>query len=77
MNQALRDAKVPAELVYYRDETHLFHQPHHRAWAEQLRLDWFDYWLLGRRNPDPSKVEQYERWDAMAKRWHAAKTSPK
>jgi dipeptidyl aminopeptidase/acylaminoacyl peptidase len=66
---ALKSARVPTELVFYRDETHLFHQPRHRVAAMQLSLDWFDYWLLGRTDPDPEKVSQYRRWDSMAKRW--------
>ncbi|MEV4311860.1 hypothetical protein [Actinocrispum sp. NPDC049592] len=28
-------------------------------------LDWFDYWLTGRRDPDPAKKAQYARWDGM------------
>jgi dipeptidyl aminopeptidase/acylaminoacyl peptidase len=77
LDEELKDANVPTELVFYRDETHLLHQPRHRAWAEQLGLDWFDYWLLDRRDPDSSKAQQYERWDAMAERWRVPKTSPK
>jgi hypothetical protein len=32
-------------------------------------IDWFDYWLLGRRNDDAEKQDQYARWDAMAAVW--------
>src|SRR3546814_19726606 len=33
---SLREANVPSELVYYPDETHLFHQPLHRLSAMQI-----------------------------------------
>lgn len=71
LDQELRGANVPTELVFYRDETHIFWQPRRRASASQLDLDWFDYWLLDRRDPDPAKVEQYRRWDVMAAHWKA------
>lgn len=72
LDQMLKDANVPAELAFYRDETHIPYHPRRRASAMQLSFDWFDYWLLSRRNPDPSKSEQYQRWDAMAARWRAS-----
>jgi hypothetical protein len=25
-------------------------------------VDWFDFWLNGREDPDLKKAEQYERW---------------
>jgi hypothetical protein len=30
--------------------------------AQQGAVDWFDFWLNGREDPDPAKAEQYERW---------------
>ncbi len=65
----MEDAGVPHELVFYTDETHLFHNPRRRASAMQLNLDWFDYWLLERRSSDPSKADEYKRWDAMSADW--------
>lgn len=72
LGDALQEAGVPTELVFYPHETHLLHQPRHRAWAEQLSLQWFDYWLLGRRDVDPIEASQYRKWDAMAGKWHRA-----
>jgi dipeptidyl aminopeptidase/acylaminoacyl peptidase len=68
---ALREANVPTDLVFYPRETHLFHEPRHRASAMQLNLQWFDYWLLGKRSGDQSVKDCYARWDAMAKAWTA------
>lgn len=28
-------------------------------------VDWFDFWLNGHEDPDPTKVEQYLRWRAL------------
>lgn len=56
--------KVPTELVVFPEETHIFHQPRHRAAAMRQNVDWIDYWLLGKRDPDPAKAAQYARWDS-------------
>lgn len=70
-NAALRDAGVPSELVYYPDESHLFHQPRNRLTAMQENIDWFDFWLLGKEDSDPAKTEQYSRWRALREKWRA------
>lgn len=65
LHVALREAGVPSELVYYPNESHLFHQPKHRLAAMRENIDWFDFWLLGKEDPDPAKARQYRRWQAM------------
>jgi len=60
----LRQAGIPVELDFFPHESHIFWHPRRSAAAMQRNVDWFDYWLLGKRNP--SKIEQYERWQAMA-----------
>jgi dienelactone hydrolase len=72
MDQLLKDAGVPTELYFYPSESHFFWQPRHRAAAMAQNLDWFDYWLLGKRDPDMKKVQQYARWDEMAAQWRLA-----
>lgn len=61
----LRYLKIPAELVVYDHEEHNFVQPKARVASMARKVEWFDYWLLNKRNPDPRKAEQYRRWDAM------------
>ncbi|MET9631191.1 hypothetical protein ABZX92_27380 [Lentzea sp. NPDC006480] len=56
--------RVPTELVVFPDETHVLHQPRHRAAAMRQNVDWIDYWLQGKRDPDPAKAAQYARWDS-------------
>jgi dipeptidyl aminopeptidase/acylaminoacyl peptidase len=69
LDQLLKDSRVPTELFLFSSEAHLFWNPRHRAAAMAQNLEWFDYWLLGRRDPDMKKVQQYARWDEMAAQW--------
>ncbi|SMC92967.1 prolyl oligopeptidase family serine peptidase [Kibdelosporangium aridum] len=41
----LKAQGVPVDLIVYPGETHLFHQPAHRAAAMTQNLTWFDRWL--------------------------------
>lgn len=71
-HQALRAHHVPSQLTLYpgespaSDETHVFHIPSNRLRAQQENIAWFDYWLLGRRDPALPDAERYGRWDKMA-----------
>ncbi|WP_454890258.1 prolyl oligopeptidase family serine peptidase [Sphingopyxis chilensis] len=68
---ALRKAGVPAELSLYpgddaaSDETHIFHIPSNRLGAMQENIAWFDYWLLGERDPNSPYADRYTVWDKM------------
>jgi len=69
--RALRKAGVPAQISLYpgeseaSDETHVFHIPSNRMAAMQENIAWFDYWLLGKRDPSSPFALRYEDWDAM------------
>lgn len=53
------------DLFYIRNGDHVLVKPRKR-WAEQGRnVDWYDYWLNGRKDSDPAKAAQYKLWDAM------------
>jgi dienelactone hydrolase len=69
MDQLLKEAHVPTELYFYPSEAHVFWHPRHRASAMEQNLDWFQYWLNGKRNLGPGKETQYARWDDMATEW--------
>jgi len=58
----LRYRGVPAELVLYEGEEHNFVKPRARLAAMARKVDWFNFWLLGKEDPDPKKAGQYERW---------------
>ena len=76
----LQQAGIPMELDFFPNESHLFWHPRHVAAAMQRTVDWFDYWLLGKTDSDPSKTEQYARWQAMAdifKAKHPSNSNPR
>lgn len=55
----------PVELIWIPFGTHLLVKPWERLVSQQGGVDWFDYWLQGRSDPDPAKREQYQRWEKM------------
>ena len=70
---ALRAAQVAAQISLYpgedaaSDETHIFHIPSNRLKAMQENIAWFDYWLLGKRDPASPFANRYAEWDKMSK----------
>jgi dipeptidyl aminopeptidase/acylaminoacyl peptidase len=74
---ALREAGKPVEMFVYPDEYHDKWQPAHRLAVYQRSIDWFEYWLRGQRDPDPSKQEQYARWDKLRAARDAANNGAK
>jgi dipeptidyl aminopeptidase/acylaminoacyl peptidase len=58
---------VPNELVIYPKTGHNISSPVLMLESINRNLDWFDYWMLGRRDPASAKEEQYARWEKMAK----------
>jgi len=63
----LKYLEKPAELVFYKGEEHNFVKPKARIASMARKVDWFNYWLLDTKDPDPQKEEQYRRWDEMRK----------
>ncbi|WP_232491730.1 Atxe2 family lasso peptide isopeptidase [Novosphingobium kaempferiae] len=62
---ALRAAGKAVEMVVFPGEHHMKWQPAHRAAIYRRNIDWFTFWLQNRSDDDPSKDEQYRRWEAM------------
>lgn len=58
-------AGTPTELYAFPDEAHVKIQPRHRLAIFDRNLDWFRYWLQDHRDPDPTKAQQYRRWDRL------------
>ncbi len=56
---------MPSEFVLYPDTGHNIFLPHLQREAAIRNLDWIDFWLAGREDPDPSRAEQYRRWRAL------------
>jgi dipeptidyl aminopeptidase/acylaminoacyl peptidase len=59
---ALRELDRPVDMVYLPDAPHRIVKPWEQMVAEQGLVDWFNFWLQGKEDPDPTKVEQYRRW---------------
>ncbi len=62
---ALRENGKPVEMYLFPDEYHNKVSPVHRLAGWTRSLDWFDFWLLHRIDPEPAKAAQYVRWEAM------------
>ncbi|MEW6629125.1 MAG: prolyl oligopeptidase family serine peptidase [Pseudomonadota bacterium] len=70
-HQALRAAKIPAELSLYpgeteaSDETHFFHIPSNQMKAMSENLDWFDFWLKDVTPSSGPSADRTTLWQAM------------
>ena len=62
---ALEEQGKPVELYVFPDENHIKWQPIHRLAVYRRSLDWFDFWLRGIEDANPSKSQQYSRWRAL------------
>jgi hypothetical protein len=56
---------VPVEWYVYLNEGHVKFQPRTKYLVYQRNLDWMNFWLQDKEDPDPNKQEQYKRWRAM------------
>jgi len=59
---ALKEHGKPVDMYVFPDEYHNKWQPAHRLAVYERHIDWFAFWLQGKIDADPSKVEQYARW---------------
>lgn len=62
---ALRAQNKPVELVELPEAVHLLERPKDRLASMQGIVDWFQFWMQGVEDPDPSKHAQYERWQVL------------
>ena len=50
---------MPSEFVLYPNTGHNIALPHLQREAAIRNLDWIEFWLAGREDPDPERAEQY------------------
>ncbi|MXP41138.1 prolyl oligopeptidase family serine peptidase [Altererythrobacter soli] len=62
---ALARNRVPFDFITIPDAGHYLTRPSDWAFEMEATVDWLALWLLGQRDPDPSKIKQYRRWDAQ------------
>lgn len=54
-----------ADVYVFPNEPHQKFQPQHKLAVYERNLDWFRFWLLGMKDSDPAKSQQYARWEEM------------
>ncbi len=64
---ALWRCGIPHEHIVYPKTGHGIFQPVLELESMSRNLDWFDYWMLGKKDPDPSKEAQYRRWEQTSR----------
>jgi hypothetical protein len=57
----------PVEMIAIEDGVHVLQRPRDRMISQEGNVDWFDFWLNGHEDPDPTKSEQYARWRNLRK----------
>lgn len=63
----LRKEGQPAEMYVFPGAGHIKNVPSHRLAVYERNLDWFRFWLQDYTDPDPTKQEQYARWNEFRK----------
>jgi dienelactone hydrolase len=63
----LRAQRKPVDFLYIRNGAHELIKPRERLADQQMNVDWFDYWLNGRKSSRPAIAGEYRRWDVMRK----------
>lgn len=61
----LRELNKPVEFFLIPDierGSHTIQNPAQCLASQEGAVDWFDFWLNGREDPDPRKADQYARW---------------
>jgi len=60
----LRRLNKPVEYLWWwkGNTPHILVQPNQRYASQETAVDWFDFWLNGHEDSDPTKAEQYARW---------------
>jgi poly(3-hydroxybutyrate) depolymerase len=58
----LRYLQKPVDFIILNTHEHVVTNPAVRVASQGGSVDWFRFWLQDYEDPDPAKVEQYERW---------------
>lgn len=61
----LKRQNKPVEYYRFNDAAHALIKPAHRKASQGGTVDWFSFWLNGKKDPDPAKAKQYERWHKL------------
>jgi len=61
----LKHVGKPVDLIYMPDDSHVLVKPRNRLTSQGGNVDWFRFWLQDYEDPNPSKSEQYQRWEHL------------
>jgi dipeptidyl aminopeptidase/acylaminoacyl peptidase len=61
----LRYQGKPVDFSLLDTGEHVLSGPAARLASQGMTVDWMRFWLQGYEDPDPTKVEQYRRWEAL------------
>ena len=61
----MRDQNKAVELQYIRSGQHNVSKPLHKLAHQEMIVDWFEFWLVGKKQAAPAKANQYRRWRTM------------
>ena len=64
---SMKEHEKVLEAYIFPNEYHIKWQPAHRLAIYKRNVDWFNFWLQGVEDPDPTKAQQYERWRKLRK----------
>jgi tetratricopeptide (TPR) repeat protein len=59
---ALQANHRPFDYLFLNGAGHTIEGAPQRKAAMDLNVDWMNFWLQGKEDPDPAKAEQYKRW---------------
>jgi dipeptidyl aminopeptidase/acylaminoacyl peptidase len=66
--KAAHRAGMPTEFVVYPRGDHNLTLPRMQWESAKRNLDWLEFWLTGREDPDPAYAEQFSRWRESRRR---------
>lgn len=71
----LRRQRRPVEYLSFPRAAHAPVRPWERMTSQEGTVDWYDFWLNRREDPDPAKSEQYRRWRELRKQHNSLRQS--
>lgn len=66
----------PIEMLYFDSAPHSTVRPQHRWRSLQTHIDWWNFWLRDRLDPDPAKALEYAHWKQLKAMQHARVVHP-
>lgn len=62
---ALYYRRKPVDMILLKAGMHIQSNPQQRLATQGITVDWYRFWLQGYEDPDPTKLDQYRRWEGL------------